>query len=44
MLSAICKHGYKYIVREGLAELFPEQLGKTHALQSCGYHTVQFEF
>lgn len=45
MLSAICNHGYKYIVREGAVELlFMEQLDRTHALQTCGYHIGQPEF
>jgi hypothetical protein len=45
MLTAICNHGYKYIVREGaVVLLFVEQLDRPHALQTCGCHTGQPEF
>lgn len=45
MLSAICNHGYKSLVREGaVVLLFMEALGRTHALQTCGCHTGQPEF
>lgn len=45
MLSAICNHGYKSLVREGaVVLLFMEELGRTHALQTCGCHTGKPEF